>query len=74
MNEINRLEIIQTAFLHFSAIFNIWNVTFQLSSICLLYVLWAYSLVKPLPDNPDTSDLGRCLAFKTTTVSVFVVD
>lgn len=27
-----------------------------------------------LPESPDTSDLGRCRAFKTTTVRVFVVD
>lgn len=26
------------------------------------------------PESPDTSDFGRCRAFKTTTVSVFVVD
>lgn len=36
---------------------------------------WTPVFQKPfLPESPDTSDFGRCRAFKTTTVSVFVVD
>lgn len=45
-----------------------------LPNVVLTYTLSLSFAEAFLPESPDTSDLGKCRAFKTTTVRVFVVD